>query len=178
MTDETLARENARLREEVRRLEREHATLLAFVDATPVGLALIRRDHRFVHVNEMAARIDGLPRERYVGSTVTELLPRIAERVVPIYEAVFQTGEPRLGIEIDATLPETGDETRHFVGDFYPVQVDGDRCALGVCVREVTERRRLTLALQESEGRLRRLFDASPVFIVATEGRVQHRSQA
>ncbi|PRY92877.1 two-component system CheB/CheR fusion protein [Hasllibacter halocynthiae] len=151
-------------------LARRYAELETLYDTTPVGLALIGSDMRYVRINETLAAIDGVPVADYVGRTIQQVMPHLAAEVVPLYEEVFRTGRPRLGVPVDTTLHETGGEMRHFLADFYPIELDGEVYAAGVCVREVTEQRRLVADLQASEARMRRLFDASPMLIVVTEG--------
>ncbi len=158
------------LRRGERLLARQYAELENLYDTTPVGLALIDRDLRYLRVNEMLARIDGQPIDRYVGITISEIMPQIAPIVSPLYAQVFETGSPVLGHEITSVMDESGDLPRHFLADFYPVLIDGEVYATGICVREVTEQKRLMDEIAASELRLTRLFDASPVFIAITEG--------
>ncbi len=158
------------LRRNERLLTRQYAELENLYDTTPVGLALIDRDLRYLRVNEMLARIDGQPMDRYVGRTIREVMPQIAPVVGPLYAQVFETGRPVLGYEITTVMDETGDVPRHFLADFYPVLIEGEVYATGICVREVTEQKRLMDEVAASELRMTRLFDASPVFIAITEG--------
>lgn len=167
-----LARENADLRA---RLNAARVAELEAVYATmPVGVALVSDGMRFLCVNDMVSLIDGVPKDAYVGRHVSDVVPEIAPRVLPIYREVLDTGVARRGVPIEATLPATGDAVRSFVADFYPVALPADARALGICVREVTEERRLVEALSESQTRMRALFDASPILIVMTEG-PEHR---
>ncbi|MFP7674003.1 chemotaxis protein CheB [Marivita sp. S0852] len=124
-------------------LAKQYAELENLYDTTPVGLALIGRSFEYLRINTTLAAIDGKPIEDYDGKTIPDVIPEVAEEVLPLYEEVFRTGTPRLDVEINTTLPETGDELRHFIGDFYPVRVDGEVYAVGVCVREVTKESRM-----------------------------------
>jgi two-component system CheB/CheR fusion protein len=169
--DITGRKRNEEVLERQRRdLARQYAELENIYDITPVGLALIDRDLRYLRINEKMARIDGVPVDAYEGRTIPELTPQIVDRVAPTFERVFETGEAVLGLEVSARMRGTDDSVRHFIADYYPVIIEGEVYAVGTCVREVSEQKRLIAELAESEARMQRTFDASPVFIVITSG--------
>jgi two-component system CheB/CheR fusion protein len=151
-------------------LARQYAELENLYDTTPVGLALVDPDLRYLRINDTLAAIDGHPVDAYEGHSIDEMMPQVAEVVRPLYERVFETGEAVLGHEIQAKLRETGEATRHFIADFYPVRLGDEVYAVGLCVREVTEQKRLMNDLAASEARLQGIFDVTPVFIVITSG--------
>ena len=47
----------------------------------PIGLGLVDRDLRYVHVNERLAAMNGLPVEAHLGRTLREVIPDIAADV-------------------------------------------------------------------------------------------------
>ena len=151
-------------------LAQQYAELENLYDTTPVGLALIDRDLRYLRINEMLARIDGHDIADYEGRTIPDVMPEIADAVVPLYRGVFQSGQAVLGQEIEARMEETGDLLRHFIADFYPVRVEDEVYAVGVCVREVTDQKKLMNDLAESEALMKRVFDQTPFLIGIVEG--------
>lgn len=42
----------------------------------PVGLAVVDRDYRFVHVNASLAAMNGIPAADHIGRSLRELIPR------------------------------------------------------------------------------------------------------
>ncbi len=151
-------------------LARQYAELETLYDTTPVGLALLDRDLRFIRINQSQADINGISIDDSIGNRAPDLIPDVADVVVPIFEKVFETGDPVLGLEVSGETPAAPGEIRHWVCDYYPVVVEDTVYAVGTCVREVTEEKRLTDELAASEGRMKSLFDASPVQIVILEG--------
>lgn len=151
-------------------LARQYAELENLYDTTPVGLALVGPDMRYIRINETLAAMNGAKAEAHIGETVRALLPDVAGQTEAALRRVFDTGAPLRDVEITGETPADPGATRHFIGDYYPVMSDGTVFAVGICVRDVTEQKRLYAALEESQAQMRRLFDAAPVFIAVTEG--------
>ena len=151
-------------------LGRQYAELENLYDTTPVGLALMDREYRWIRINERLAEINGYPVEAHIGKTQRELLPEIADDVEAALKRVIDTGERLLGVEVTGRTAARTGETRHWIVDYYPVLSEGSVFAVGACVRDVTDEKRLLGELAESQSRMKRLFDAAPVFIAVTEG--------
>jgi len=151
-------------------LAEQYAELESLYDTTPVGLSLVDRDMRWIRINQMLADINGFSIEEHVGSKLRDLLPDLIDEVEAAYQYVFDTGKANLGNAIEAALPSDPDRKRHFIADFYPIRVDGELRAVGTCVTEVTEQKRLMAQVVESERRLNELLDSSPMIVAITEG--------
>ena len=158
------------LRRNERDLARQYAELENLYDTTPVGLSLLDRDFRYVRINTKLAEINGLAVEDHIGRRFPDLLPHIAEDMAPTYRQVFDTGEPVQGLPVEAAFDDAPGVVRHFLTDIYPVRANGSVFAVGTCVREVTAEHRLIAQIAESEERMKRLFDASPLYIAILEG--------
>lgn len=155
-------------------LARQYAELETLYDTTPVGLSLVDKDLRYLRINKSLAAINGMPADDHIGRTQDELLPEIDEKIRNIQVKVLETGEAETGVEVSGKTPAS-DEERHWITDYFPVKDrEGKVFALGNVVREVTESVRLRAALEESEARLRRLFDQAPAYIALHEG-PEHR---
>ncbi|MGJ3230702.1 MAG: CheR family methyltransferase [Oceanicaulis sp.] len=151
-------------------LARQYAELETLYDTTPVGLNLLDKDLRYLRINKELAEINGYPAEDHIGKTQEEMLPEIDEKVREIQLQVLETGEPLMGMEVAGRTPAS-DEERHWIVDYYPVKTrEGEVFAVGSAVKEVTEQVRLRAALQESEARMRRLFDQAHALISIFEG--------
>ena len=158
------------LRRNERMIAEQYAELENLYDTTPVGLSLMDRGLRWVRVNQMLADINGFPIEAHIGKRFEDLLPELAGELRAIYESIFETGEPSLGNPIETDFPNEPGVIRHFLADFYPIRIGDEVSAVGACVREVTEQKRLMEQIAANEQRMKTLFDASPVFIAITEG--------
>lgn len=151
-------------------LARQFIELETLYDTMPVGLCLIDPEFRYVRVNAYLAEMNGLTVEENVGKTIDEVLPDMADVIKRGHVRVFQTGEPVAGVEIEGEVPIQPGVRRSWIMDYYPIR-DGDALyAVAACVRDVTDERRLIRRLEESEGRIRRVFDITPLHIATTEG--------
>ena len=131
----------------------------------PVGLALVDTDLRFVRVNDALAAINGRPVSEHVGRRIDEVLPELAEALVPVYQQVLDTGEPILEREIMRGTASS--HVRHVLASWFPVRVDGRIVGVGAVVIDITDRK-------EAELRLQGVVQQLPVgvLIVAADGRV------
>ncbi|MEL7279161.1 MAG: chemotaxis protein CheB [Pseudomonadota bacterium] len=162
-------------------LERQLSELETLYDTTPVGLALLDRDLRYIRINERLAEIDGFSVEDHVGNKQEDLIPEIDGKIREIQLEVMASGKPSMGIEVHGTTPAEPDRERDWIADYYPVLRNGEVIAVGCCVQEITEQKALQRLLEdalraaeESEAKLQRLFDAAPAMIALHEG-PEHR---
>ncbi len=177
-----LERENAALRDRIaaRQIDDEtFAALESLLVHAPVGFAFFDRDFRFVRLNDVVARINGLPIEAHLGRSVREIAPVNARIVEPVMEQVFRTGEPVVNLEIAGEAPANPGERRTWLAGFYPVKrPDGDISCVGIVVVDITEekrieaeRRKLFEALEVERARLASIFVLAPAFIATMRGR-------
>ncbi|MCL3882883.1 chemotaxis protein CheB [Marivita sp. GX14005] len=124
-------------------MARQYAELENLYDTTPVGLSLMSRDLRWLRINAHLAEINGITAEHYEGKTLRELLPDLADTLEPKYRHVFDTGEAILDTPISGETASQPGVERHWLCDFYPIRSNGEVFAVGTCVREVTEQKRL-----------------------------------
>jgi diguanylate cyclase (GGDEF)-like protein/PAS domain S-box-containing protein len=122
----------------------------------PVGLALVDRDLRFLRINDKLAEIDGRPVDAYLGRTVRDVVPSVADAIEPLYRRVIETGEPILQFEIHGTMPAQPGIERDWLVDYYPMkEPDGSVQGVAAIVSEITARKRADEALRLSEQRFR-----------------------
>src|SRR5712691_2956823 len=101
----------------------------ALVDAlfanAPVGLAFVDTDLRYVKVNEAVAAFAGCSVEEYVGRSVRDIHPVLADRIEPAMRRVLETGQATVGEELSGELPAEQGRLRHFRIGRYPVRDAG-----------------------------------------------------
>lgn len=166
-------RSEKQLAENAETLTRQFAELETLYQTTPVGLSLIDREMRYLRINERLAEINGIPREDHIGRTQAEMLPDIDEKIRDLQLRVLETGEPSYGNEVHGTTPAKPNVERDWVVDYFPVRTpDGEIFALGNCVTEVTEQKRLQRELEatlgelaENESLLRLFIEKAPAAI-------------
>src|SRR5438045_1230831 len=66
------------------------AEIEAYYHTAPVGLCVLDTELRYVRINERLAEINGLPVSEHLGRTVAEILPELAERMVPLLLEVLE----------------------------------------------------------------------------------------
>ncbi|MEM7687503.1 MAG: chemotaxis protein CheB [Pseudomonadota bacterium] len=160
-----------KLQETANKLARQYAELESLYDATPVGLSLVDKDMRYVRINERLAEINGIPAVDHIGRSQSELLPDIDADIRHMQMQVLETGEASIGNPVTGTTPAQPGVERHWIADFYPVRDEASEViALGSCVNEITEQKRLQLKLEQalndlmqSEDRLSFALDTGKV---------------
>jgi PAS domain S-box-containing protein len=114
----------------------------AIYDNTPVGLALLDRDLRYIRVNAALAEMNGVPAADHIGRLVWDVVPAVREASEPLLRRVLDTGELSR-IEVSGASWKTPGIIRHWDKTFYPLRrPDGSIVAVGVMVEEITERKR------------------------------------
>lgn len=120
-----------------------------------LGLGIVDRDLRFLHVNAQLADINGHPVERHIGRTIPDLLPELAEHLVPKLQSVLDFGDVLENLDVHGETAALPGVLRHWKASYYPKRdTDGDIVGLLFVTREVTDEVRMQGALADSESRL------------------------
>ena len=120
-----------------------------------VGFGILDAQFHFLAVNDMLARINGLPADEHIGKTVRELLGDIAEVVEPYIRNVFATGQAALNVELSLLLPGRT-EANHLMKHYLPIKDgSGNVTQIGVVVTEIAEPRTLEKSLKSASENLR-----------------------
>ncbi|MCA1940366.1 MAG: PAS domain-containing sensor histidine kinase, partial [Caenispirillum bisanense] len=153
------------------------AQLEALFANAPAGFSFFDRDLRFVRVNPWLADINGIPVADHIGRTKHELLPELVDRIAPIIEQVFATGQGVPLTEMRGRTAARPGVDRDWLVGFFPVVVDGEVVYVGCVVTEITalraaERERATLAdaLERERRLLRTAMEHLPIGVVVAQG--------
>ena len=166
------------------RLREERAQLLKVFEQAPAFFAVLRGpEHVFERVNPQYQQvIGGLD---VVGKPVRDAIPGIAEQgYLEILDRVYRTGETYKATGAEFRLPlsgECGGEER--VVDFvYQALREADGSISGILVLgvDMTERKRISQALQESESRAAMVLESinDGFHMLDSEGRFQQFNAA
>jgi PAS domain S-box-containing protein len=137
----------------------------AIYRSAPIGLCVLDRELRYVRVNDLLARINGLPPAAHLGRRVGELLPEIADVLEPILRRVLD-GETIHNVEI-ATQAAPGGSGRTVVMHCVPLSGPGSAVAgINVVVEDVTEAKNTAARLKSAERRLWLQTEHSPIAVI------------
>ncbi|UQW99684.1 SpoIIE family protein phosphatase [Streptomyces sp. RerS4] len=173
-----LASEQATLR----RVERDLALSLRLVDQSPIGLAVLDTDLRYVLVNPALERINAVPAARHLGRRIGDVLPFLdTEAIEECMRHVMATGVPildqfttgRIGASppevdsdadtrADADTDADADDEHAWLMSVYRLD-DQAAQVIGVAISvvDVTEQHRTAVSAARARRRLSLIADAS-----------------
>ncbi|MEU0784093.1 SpoIIE family protein phosphatase [Streptomyces sp. NPDC006173] len=147
----------------LQRVETDLALCEQLINQSPIGLALMDPDLRYLMVNPALERIDGIPAEDHVGRHLRETLPfPDVDTVESALRQVLTTGTPLLD-QYHVGRPPADPEHEHAWSlSFYRLEDPGGR-VLGAAasVVDVTERHRAAAEADRARRRLALIADAS-----------------
>ncbi|WP_327173760.1 SpoIIE family protein phosphatase [Streptomyces sp. NBC_01336] len=154
-----LAADGATLRE----VERDLALSVRLVDQSPIGLAVLDHDLRYLAANPALERMDGLSADGHLGRRVGEALPFLDSDVIAAaMREVLRSGVPQVSHEVVGRTPADPDTDRAWQVSLYRLDDSGGR-VLGIAVSliDVTDRYRAGAEVERARNRLALIADAS-----------------
>jgi PAS domain S-box-containing protein len=142
----------------------QRAELELIYDTAPVGMNLIDREHRFLRINDHLASINGFKREEHYGRLAYDLLPGLAEHLRPLYQSVFDSGQPLLNVEIEGET-HGKPEKRCWLVSFHPLVDQHGVWAVSTIVQDITDRKKLEQSLRESREQAQQANMAKSAFL-------------
>src|SRR6185369_15936863 len=131
---------------------------------SPLGIAFLDLDLRFLRVNEALARMNQVPAAEHLGRTVGEVTGQ--HEIERALREVMRRGEPLL--QVDTEL-----HGRRFEASYFAVRDDrGELLAVGKAMSDVTARKRAENArerLQDATSALASAVTVADVAAVAIE---------
>ncbi|MFF7981102.1 SpoIIE family protein phosphatase [Streptomyces sp. NPDC007901] len=140
------------------------SVLDGFLTRSPIGMAVMDLDLRYVWLNDTLERFGGVPREQRLGRRLSELLPGLeATTIEGLMRKVLTTREPVTDYEYLGWSWADPHRQRAYATSFFPL-VDTDDSVTGVCylVTDVTERwsvRQLLSMVNEAGTRIGTTLD-------------------
>jgi PAS domain S-box-containing protein len=173
----TRCQESAGARAEVLAAQRERVLgkLESLLAASPVGIAFLDSDLRYLRINEAMAALDGRPVAGHLGRSLGEVMPDAAPLLEPMLRQVMATGQPVLNRELTRALQSDPAERRFLLATFFPVRApSGGIVGVGVVVSDVTEARRAEEDLRREQARMQAILEhtPAPIWIKDAEGRI------
>ncbi|KUN09742.1 protein phosphatase [Streptomyces yokosukanensis] len=118
------------------------SVLGGFLTRSPVGMAVMDTELRYIWLNDTLERFGGVPRDERLGKRLSEMLPGLqAEALEGLMRKVLATGVPVTDYEYVGWSWADPHRQRAYATSFFPL-VAADDAVTGVCymVQDVTER--------------------------------------
>ncbi|MEU0337368.1 SpoIIE family protein phosphatase [Streptomyces sp. NPDC006193] len=147
----------------LQRVETDLALCERLINQSPIGLALMDPELRYLLVNPALERIDGVPAEDHIGRRLRETLPFLdVDTVESALRQVLATGTPLLDQYHVGRPPADPEQEHAWSLSFYRLEDPGGR-TLGAAasVVDVTERHRAAAEADRARRRLALIADAS-----------------
>ncbi|WP_225095064.1 SpoIIE family protein phosphatase [Streptomyces sp. CoH27] len=146
----------------VERVERDAALAMCLVSQSPVGLAILDPDLRYLAVNPALERITGQSAAERLGRPAGEVLTFLDTDPEARLRRVLETGEPVVDREIICRPPADPDHEHAWSVSYYRLEDSGGRVlGLAYSVIDVTERHRAAAEAAQARQRLALIARAS-----------------
>jgi PAS domain S-box-containing protein len=136
----------------------------ALMDAlrdAPVGIGLLDRKLRFVHLNHTLARMANRPAEELLGRSVDEVMAGIRPWQSEELRKVIETGEPATGLALSGASPAGAADLRHWSTSYHPARTgEGEVFGVIVVASDVTDRQNAEQAAQQAQNEAERAVQA------------------
>lgn len=143
----------------VERMRDALAALEGLFTQSPIGLAMLGPDLRFLRVNEALSRIDGVPVAEHVGRRVTEVAPG-AGALETVMQQVLARGEPVVDFRYTSGMSDP-QRMRTWSCSYAPLLGGaGQRVGVIASLIDITEGQRAHLEAERARQRLALLVEA------------------
>jgi formate hydrogenlyase transcriptional activator len=118
----------------------------------PIGLAVLNRDLRYIHVNDALATINRKGVAQHLGETIQSVNPAVAQAIEPLLRHAMEEGKPLLDLEaeVDRSTAADSPQSCHCLLSCYPLKAgDGAILGVGVVLRDITEQKQKDAAHEE-----------------------------
>lgn len=149
--------------EVLRRVERDLALSVGLVDQSPIGLAVLGDDLRYLAANAALERMDGMSAAGHLGRRVGEALPFLdSEGIEAAMREVLASGVPQVSHQVVGRSPADPGTDRAWSVSLYRLDDSGGR-VLGIAVSliDVTDRYRAGAEAERARQHLALIADAS-----------------
>ncbi|WP_442815300.1 SpoIIE family protein phosphatase [Streptomyces sp. NBC_01766] len=146
----------------LRQVEQDLALSVRLVAQSPIGLAVLDTDLRYVMVNPALETMNALSAEQHIGRDVRETLPFLdTGAAAATMRQVLDTGTPALNLFTVGRPPGAQDDRAWSVSYYRLEDPAGRVIGVATSVVDVTEQHRATLEAAQARRRLAVIADAS-----------------
>ena len=106
--------------------------LVTALNDSKIGVVICDRQMRYKALNKSVAEIHNVPIEAHLGHRFHEIIGSMADKVVPLWENVFVTGQPSPNLEVTGRLPKRSVAGR-WIENLFPLKDGRGRVAQVGC---------------------------------------------
>jgi PAS domain S-box-containing protein len=145
------------------KLEAHYAELETVYRQTPVGLAVLDQDLRFLRVNEVLANLNGVSIEDSIGKRISEVLPEeLCSQMESVAIDVLTSGLSRENVELEGATLRDPHLRRHWLASYHPLRGDGSASSRLICVvNDVTSQKQASILRSAEHGAAQALTHAA-----------------
>ncbi|MFD4607524.1 SpoIIE family protein phosphatase [Streptomyces sp. NPDC058451] len=147
----------------LQRVQRDLALSAQLIAQSPIGLAVLDTDLRYIVVNPALERINGVPARDHVGRTVRQVLTFLdADPIESAMRQVLTTGTPVLAQVVVTPTPSDPGRDHSWSASYYRMEDAAGRVlGLAVSLVDITEQHLAATEAIAARQRLARIADAS-----------------
>ncbi|GGS99325.1 hypothetical protein GCM10010222_46330 [Streptomyces tanashiensis] len=148
---------------EVLRMRENLAAMESLFTQSPIGLALLGPDLRFLRVNDALARMNGVPAARHVGHRLTEVVPGVnATSLEALMRQVLESGTAVVDARRVGRTPADPDRDHIWSCSYAPLVDRAERRPLGLIASlvDITESQEAHTEVERARHRFALLAEA------------------
>ncbi len=136
-------------------LRESEARVDAFFTNAPIGLAIFDDQQRFLKINDVMAKWNGLTCEDHVGRKLAEIFPAYKKSSEISFDRIMKTGKSVLDVEFVAASPAEPDHEITWLINRFPIPgATGKPVGVGTVVMDVTEQKRASKEIYKLNAKL------------------------
>ena len=130
-------------RRDSERIANERLALLNTIyTSAPVGLCFVDLNLRYLSMNAALAEMHGRAPEYFIGKSIRDANPDLADTIEVYYRRVIESGKPILDVEIKGATAARPGERHSWLATYFPVHDgSGELLGVNVAVRDITGRK-------------------------------------
>jgi PAS domain S-box-containing protein len=131
----------------------------------PTGIAVLDSSFRYISINSILAEFNGVAIDQHLGRTVAEVLPAMAETIMPLLEQVRDTGKALLNFSVRGD-DNSGPEQSQWSGSYIPLfNAEHQLCGIAVVALNSTMDWFVQQTRKDDLERLRKILDNMFTFV-------------
>ena len=121
------------------------------IHKSPIGFALIDREHKYIRINETLARYNNLSPELHLGRHIREVAPD-SQEMEQMIDKVFETGESFMGITMSGQATSSACPLAGQIS-YYPIRNPGTNeiFAVGVAFQDMSDQVKSQNLIRENQ---------------------------